>query len=134
MPRGIGFVKQHFGENPANYRRFGLAGHNGLDYPCPVGSHVLSMIDGIVWKVADQGADGYGRYVTVRNGIFETTYAHLSEVSVKVGDQIDMGDMVGLSGNTGNSTGPHLHITVKVMGMRNPAYLGAIDPEPLRDI
>ncbi|WP_418816092.1 M23 family metallopeptidase [Paraprevotella clara] len=65
-----------------------------------------------------------GKYVTVRHGDFSVSYCHLSECRVARGDCVRPGDVVGISGNTGRSTGPHLHLTVR-MGRRhiNPGIL-----------
>lgn len=130
-------VTQWFGENPAMYAAYGLAGHNGLDYRAPLGTPVLAAHPGIA-KVYDQGAAGYGKYVvlTYIDGAgrerYVTYYAHLSEHRVGMGQRVKRGDVLGLSGNTGNSTGPHLHFGLKVTGMVNPAYNDAIDPVPFR--
>ncbi|GAP07931.1 membrane proteins related to metalloendopeptidases [Anaerolinea thermolimosa] len=56
---------------------------------------------------------GYGNLVIVENGPYRTYYAHLSEIPVRMGEHVSRGDVVGLSGNTGNSTGPHLHYEIR---------------------
>ena len=61
--------------------------------------------------------EGYGNLVIVENGRYKTYYAHLSEFKVGVGDTIKANTVVGLSGNTGNSTGPHLHYEVRRDGV-----------------
>lgn len=132
LRNGVGRVSQWFGSNPAWYKRFGLAGHNGVDYACPVGSDVLAMDDAVIVKVAND-PQGYGLFVKTEGELTEITYGHLSETLVKAGDVVLRGKVLGQSGNTGNSTGPHLHVTLKIKGMRNPAYLGAVDPVPFRD-
>jgi len=57
--------------------------------------------------------EGYGNLVIVENGPYRTYYAHLSSIPVQVGDQVSAGSTIGLSGNTGNSTGPHLHYEIR---------------------
>jgi murein DD-endopeptidase MepM/ murein hydrolase activator NlpD len=86
--------------------------HHGLDFGVVVGTDVQSTISG---KVAYAGWNdqGYGNLVIVDNGTYQTYYAHLSEIPVSVGDTVQKGEVVGLSGNTGNSTGPHLHYEVR---------------------
>jgi murein DD-endopeptidase MepM/ murein hydrolase activator NlpD len=56
---------------------------------------------------------GYGNLVIVENGAYRTYYAHLSSIPVSVGDTVRAGTTIGLSGNTGNSTGPHLHYEIR---------------------
>lgn len=68
------------------------------------------------------GGSGYGNYVVLdHGGGYTTLYAHLSSVSVSVGDMVTQGDTVGITGSTGNSTGPHLHYEVMINGVnQNP--------------
>jgi murein DD-endopeptidase MepM/ murein hydrolase activator NlpD len=132
-------VTQWFGENPQMYAQFGMAGHNGLDYRAPEGTPVLAAHPGIV-RVYDEGSKGLGKYVKVTyiDGAgaqrYTTYYAHLSEHKVVMAQRVKRGDVLGLSGNTGNSTGAHLHFGLKVVGMVNPAYNDAIDPVPWRTL
>jgi murein DD-endopeptidase MepM/ murein hydrolase activator NlpD len=94
--------------------------HNGLDFGIPIGTKVHSSMDG---KVAYAGwnNEGYGNLVIVENGAYKTYYAHLSEIPVSVGDEVSAGDVIGLSGSTGNSTGPHLHYEIRKNGVNiNP--------------
>lgn len=111
---------QGFGANPARYAKYGLDGHNGFDLATPVGTPVYSPIDGYV-HYADEGSVGYGKFVTItslpmtKDGIgrkFEL--GHLSRfIAGLEGQFVHMGDLVGLSGSTGDSTGPHVHVTPK---------------------
>lgn len=89
------------------------ASHNGLDIAIPVGTAIQSTMAGKV-VYAGWNTQGYGNLVIVENGPYRTYYAHLSEVPVKVGDTVNSGSVIGLSGNTGNSTGPHLHYEVRL--------------------
>ena len=95
-------------------------GHDGLDFGIPVGTPINATMSGNV-IYAGWNNEGYGNLVIVENGAYKTYYAHLSEIPVSVGDIVDRGEIVGLSGNTGNSTGPHLHYEVRYLN--NP-----IDP------
>lgn len=130
LPLGQGLVSQWFSEHPEWYKRFGLAGHNGVDYAVPVGTTVLAMHAGII----EVGSDppGYGNYVRVVGGQYTTLYAHLERISVAKGQRVSVGTVLGVSGNTGNSTGPHLHVALRVKGMRNPVYGDYIDFVPFR--
>ncbi len=87
-------------------------GHNGLDFGIPVGTEVKSTMDGNV-TYAGWNNQGYGNLVIVENGEYKTYYAHLSSIPVAVGDSVSAGTTIGLSGNTGNSTGPHLHYEIR---------------------
>lgn len=87
-------------------------GHNGLDFGIPVGTQVKSTMDGNV-VYAGWNNQGYGNLVIVEHGDYKTYYAHLSSIPVSVGDSVSAGTTIGLSGNTGNSTGPHLHYEIR---------------------
>jgi len=127
-----GPITQYFGENPQIYKQWGYAGHNGVDWGIPVGTPIVAAADGTVDKV-DFENNGYGNFVKMShmdgNQKYYSYYAHLSSQSVKAGQKITAGTQVGLSGNTGASTGPHLHFGIKIDG-QNPAYKGYIDPMP----
>lgn len=87
--------------------------HNGLDFGVPVGTPVRSTMDGQV-VYAGWNNQGYGNLVIVENGPYRTYYAHLSSIPVSIGQQVSAGTVIGLSGNTGNSTGPHLHYEIRL--------------------
>jgi murein DD-endopeptidase MepM/ murein hydrolase activator NlpD len=88
------------------------SGHNGLDIAIPVGTPIQTTMDGTVVH-AGWNNQGYGNLVIVENGEYRTYYAHLSSIPVSVGDPVKAGTTIGLSGNTGNSTGPHLHYEIR---------------------
>jgi murein DD-endopeptidase MepM/ murein hydrolase activator NlpD len=95
--------------------------HAGVDYAVPVGTAVAASKPGRVSAVGNEPG-GYGNFVTVEHpGGFTTTYAHLDGSRVNVGDQVRGGQIIAMSGNSGNSTGPHLHFKVTKDGV-------AIDP------
>jgi murein DD-endopeptidase MepM/ murein hydrolase activator NlpD len=96
------------------------AGHIALDFGIPVGTQVHSSMEGKV-VYAGWNNEGYGNLVIVENGSYKTYYAHLSQIPVSIGQQVKAGETIGLSGNTGNSTGPHLHYEVRKDGAQiNP--------------
>ncbi len=95
-------------------------GHKGLDFGVVVGTQVEATMDGKV-VYAGWNDQGYGNLVIVENGPYRTYYAHLSQVPVSLGQSVRTGQVIGLSGNTGRSTGPHLHYEV-----RRDGY--AVDP------
>jgi murein DD-endopeptidase MepM/ murein hydrolase activator NlpD len=119
---------QLFGGNAHWYKPFGLIGHNGIDIPTPVGTRLLSCINGKVSETAND-PKGYGVYVKIENEECGVLYAHLKDFHLKVGDKVKAGDFVGFAGNTGNSTGPHLHFGVHPIPRdRSNGYAGYIDP------
>lgn len=87
-------------------------GHKGLDIGVVVGTPVKATMDGKV-TYAGWNDQGYGNLVIVENGDYKTYFAHLSSIPVAVGDSMSAGATIGLSGNTGKSTGPHLHYEIR---------------------
>jgi len=86
--------------------------HYGMDFTAPTGTDVYSTGKGVIEKIS-KSKRGYGQNVMINHGYgFKTRYAHLSEISVKKGDKVMRGDVIGLVGSTGLSTAPHLHYEV----------------------
>jgi len=111
------FVTQLFGKTISARRLYTSGSHSGVDFRASVGTPVKSMANGTVAGVGDtdiycRGAS-FGKWVFIKydNGL-SSTYGHLSAIQAKAGQRVSTGDVVGLSGNTGHSTGPHLHVTV----------------------
>lgn len=92
----------------ASYAKFGLMGHNGQDWGVPEGTRIVAPHGGKIIE-AQFDAGGYGNYVKIEDAYQGSVLAHLSKISVKVGDVLIEGNEIGISGNTGNSTGAHLH-------------------------
>jgi murein DD-endopeptidase MepM/ murein hydrolase activator NlpD len=89
--------------------------HAGIDVPLSVGTPLRAADSGRVIIAAFTG--GYGNYTCVQHsGSLSTCYAHQSSIGVSVGSSVSQGQVIGQSGNTGNSTGPHLHFEVRVNG------------------
>jgi hypothetical protein len=118
-------ISQRFGENPAMYAQYNLAGHEGVDFAVPVGTPVRAAHDGVVRSA--QGPT-YGIQAWIEGDGITTLYAHLSGV-LKHG-AVRAGEVIGLSGNTGRSTGPHLHFGVRIEAIRNSGYKDWLDPLP----
>lgn len=97
--------------------------HFGQDFCCPIGTEVHATGAGIV-SYAGNDQDGYGIKVVIDHGYgYQTIYGHLSEFSVRRGQKVSRGDFIGLSGNTGTSTGPHLHYQIDLFGEHvNPLW------------
>jgi hypothetical protein len=122
-------LTQGFGENPQVYARFGLAGHNGLDFGVPPGTPVRAAADGAVQYTGDQ-PQGYGLHVRLAHEGFITLYAHLERLAVQAGQAVAAGELIGWSGNSGFSSGPHLHFEVRLAGQAQNGFGGAVDPLP----
>ncbi|MDR1414398.1 MAG: peptidoglycan DD-metalloendopeptidase family protein [Odoribacteraceae bacterium] len=108
--------------------------HHGVDYAAPTGTPVYTIGDGTVTKKAFQ-KDGGGNYVTVKhNGVYSTTYMHLSKFAtgIKVGSRLAQGDVIGYVGSTGLATGPHLDFRVYKNGSPiNPLAMESPSKEPV---
>lgn len=113
-PVDTGWISSGFGhrKDPFTGRtRF----HRGLDFSVPLGTPVHATADGVV--IALKVERGLGRMIRIDHGNgLTTTYAHLSAWHVKTGQRVTRGEIIGLSGNTGRSTAPHLHYEVAVSG------------------
>src|SRR5260221_10872214 len=108
-------INQYFGANPQNYSQFGLPGHEGIDFMAPDGSKVFCVAPGTVFAThPDPTGHNYGTHVRVNHlNNYQTTYGHLRQLFVQVGQVVKAGDVLGLADNTGNSFGSHLHVTLK---------------------
>ncbi|MGH2947082.1 MAG: murein hydrolase activator EnvC family protein [Solirubrobacteraceae bacterium] len=89
--------------------------HAGIDIPLPEGTGLRAADGGRVVVAGPMG--GYGNYICIQHGgALSTCYGHLSSIGVSVGQSVSQGQVIGASGNTGNSTGPHLHFETRVNG------------------
>ncbi|MCF0172472.1 MAG: peptidoglycan DD-metalloendopeptidase family protein [Bacteroidales bacterium] len=102
--------------------------HQGVDIPLQIGDTIRAAFDGVVRYIGvSTETGGYGRLIVLRhsNGL-ETYYGHLSKQMVLPGEPVKAGDVIGLGGSTGRSTGPHLHFETRYMGQ-------TFDPQRLMD-
>jgi murein DD-endopeptidase MepM/ murein hydrolase activator NlpD len=125
-------ITQKFGENPDWYPT--THGHPGIDFGCPVGTPVKSVFSGQVVfagldpeTVADSKR-GYGLHVRIQGSQYLAIYGHFSVAMVSKGDIVVEGAPIGLTGNTGFSTGPHLHFELRTAAAN---ALTCFDPLPL---
>ncbi|MFB9216546.1 peptidoglycan DD-metalloendopeptidase family protein [Vibrio sinaloensis] len=104
--------------------------HSGIDLTCKRGEEIYAPADGVVETVRPS-SKGYGNYLTVRHSFgFMSSYAHLSRFKVRSGQFVSKGDLIATCGNSGNSTGPHLHYEVRFLGRPlNPQYTMDWSPE-----
>ncbi len=111
-------ISQYFGNTKfAKSGAYNGKGHNGIDMATPIGTPVKAALSGVVVETGNtdayKGCYSYGKWVLVKHGNgLSTLYAHLSDFVVKAGDRVSTNQTIAFSGNTGYSTGPHLHFTV----------------------
>lgn len=117
-------------------RSYGL--HEGVDLYARAGDPIVACLDGVVVWASNQRRSGgdsdYGNHIIVRHGlddVWATWYAHLQYMVSGVGDVVKRGDRIGEAGSTGNSTGPHLHLTVQHIGHGLDGFVvpDVVDPE-----
>lgn len=110
--------------------------HDGVDFAAPIGTKIFAPANGRVEKVAYSG--GYGRMVIIDHGYgYKTRYAHLNKILVRKGQKIERGEKIGLIGNSGLSTGPHLHYEVIKDNVKvNPInyYFNDVSPKEYQSI
>ncbi len=110
-------ITQQFGVTNASRRLYASGSHNGVDFGAKVGTPVMAMGDGVL--VAQGDTDlvcrgvSFGKWILIKyNNGLASTYGHLSQLNYKTGSTVKSGDIVAYSGNTGYSTGPHLHVSL----------------------
>lgn len=126
-------VTNAFGDTTIDYSRFGLKGHNGVDYAGNLGDPVFAAADGTVEKIA-YDPKGYGNYIVLRHEGATTLYAHLKRDMVRIGDRVRAGDQIGEMGYSGNVVprgpeGTHLHFGLRpALCNEKDGYGGYVDP------
>lgn len=135
-------ITQRFGKHPEIYKKYGFEGHPGIDFTGEKRNQkvpVYSCYDG---KVTEARFDsGYGNMIRVVTPVVngrrrDIVYAHLSAMDVSVGEYVTLGNKLGIMGNTGNSTGVHLHLGMRYLSRfgyildKNNGYSGYVDFEP----
>lgn len=111
------YITQNFGITSASGRLYASGSHNGTDFKALMGTPIKAIADGTVSATGNTDLAcpraSFGKWILVKhdNGL-AATFGHLSVVSVSAGQKVSRGDIIGYSGNTGYSTGPHLHISV----------------------
>lgn len=134
-------ITQKFGSTSFSQSgAYGGKGHNGVDFQASVGTPVKAALTGTVLATGNtdlaRGCYSYGKYVLLRhpNGL-ATLYGHLSVINVSPGQSVTTSDVVGYSGNTGYSTGPHLHFTVYAAEAVKVVKMGEVNPSsPCRNV
>jgi murein DD-endopeptidase MepM/ murein hydrolase activator NlpD len=125
LPMIGGKLTSHFGYRSSPFRGGGLDLHQGIDLAAPVGTWIYAPADGTVLS-ADWSNNGYGLMISINHGFGLTTrYAHLSETLVTAGESVIRGQKLAKVGNTGRSTGPHLHYETLLGGVPVDPFLFA---------
>ncbi len=125
------FINQKFGKTVGAEKLYTSGSHNGVDFRATTGTKVINVLSGTVVGTGNTdaypGCYSFGKWVMVKhdNGL-STIYGHLSVISAVNGQRMNTGDIIGYSGNTGYSTGPHLHISVyATQGVRIEKYVNS---------
>lgn len=138
-------ITQLFGKTVDSKRLYVSGSHGGVDFRAPIGTPVKSMASGIVKGTGDTDTQcpgaSFGKFVFIvyDNGL-SSAYGHLSLIKVNVGDRVSTGQVVAYSGNTGYSTGPHLHVAVfapnaaEVKGLPSKSCPGKVLTQPIAAI
>lgn len=127
-------ITQSFGESTDFYAQFGLQGHHGIDFGVPVGTVICAPEDARVYRSDDGVYDQYtGNFcageTVVLKGQNEHWLLHLSKRIILVGQHVEQGQVIGYSGNTGVSSGPHCHWGVRPLNPNiNNGFRGFVDP------
>ncbi len=111
------YVTQFFGKTEAGKRLYANGTHNGTDFRAAIGTPVKAMADGVVAGTGNTDIQcpgvSFGKFVLIKyNNGLASTFGHFSLIKVNIGDKVSRGQIVGYSGNTGYSTGPHLHVSI----------------------
>jgi len=126
----IGYISDYFGYrmHPIYKKRLY---HSGVDLTAHIGTEILAPGDGVVEKL-DYASPGYGRMLVINHGFgFKTLYGHISRFNVSEGDTIERGDTIAFVGNTGTSSGPHLHYEIIKNNRKiNPFIYFTVDMDP----
>lgn len=132
-------VTQGFGGNADIYKKWGYAGHFGVDFATPIGTKLWACDDGEVSRIGC--TSGNGNYIELKHSWGSSIVLHMREKSeLKVGDIVIKGQLLGYSGNTGfvipaptkanPNAGAHVHFSIKITGQKNPDYNDYVDPMP----
>ncbi|MBN1971631.1 MAG: peptidoglycan DD-metalloendopeptidase family protein [Candidatus Delongbacteria bacterium] len=118
IPNGLPLLENDGVTSKYGYRIHPISGtkefHRGLDFRAKTGEDVLTTADGIVEYAGFHKESGYGNVVIIDHGLgFKTIYGHLNKTLVKAGTSVKKGEIIALSGNSGKSSGPHLHYEIK---------------------
>ena len=117
-------ISQLFGNPAPMYTNLGLKAHNGIDFACPTGTPIKAVASGKVEFVGQDDKAGKGIYIIseLEGQPYRFIYWHLKSFNCEVGDTVEVGQVIGISNNTGMSTGSHLHFGCKPLELVNGIY------------
>lgn len=136
IPISRPYVRTDRFDTPRAYKTHFKQRHEGIDFaPTAPGAKILAAADGVVAKVGERPpGEGYGKFIILshENGRYSTWYGHADRIDVKEGEVVRRGDVLGLVGSTGNSTGPHVHFNLQFRGQGLSGYVvpDVVNPEP----
>lgn len=137
-PLDVVHITQKFGARPDVYKQFGLKGHNGIDYrtrfwDSPLGRRYVSACSGGTVKEVRWDARGYGVHIRIEHPDGSLSiYGHLTKPYVQKGDTVRAQQIIGLTGNTGFSSGAHLHFEYRPAPIKSRnGFAGAVDTTPM---
>lgn len=132
MTQGFNLHPEWYGKYwPEGYKHLG---HEGIDIQAPMNANIYACADGIVSQVIYSSTHNYGNHIRIKHlgGKFETIYAHLLTIDTAVGLEVRRKQYIGKADSTGNSTGSHLHLTLKKFGAtangETPFHNDIVDP------
>ncbi len=110
-------ITQRFGKTTASGRLYKSGSHSGMDFRAAIGTPLYATADGVVKGTGNTDLTcpraSFGKWIFIEHSFgLSSTYGHLSKIKVREGQRVKEGDLIGYTGNTGHTTGPHLHITV----------------------
>lgn len=112
------------------YEAAGVSGHDGVDFDMPIGTPIKAVDAGDVIEIP-KGVSSYGKTIAIDHAWGRTFYGHLSEFKVQPGDKVEKGQVIALSGNTGFTTGPHLHFSLRPNNAhKENGFFGKVNPLP----
>ena len=145
-PTDLKIITQDFGERPFYYKEYGLPAHEGIDINAPTGTNIYACYEGEVisysWQLNGERNHNYGKHIRIKHTIhgrdYISIYAHLASTCVRRGRIVKAGELIGKSNSTGNSSGSHLHFTLKLVGASKNGEttypFDIIDPGPFLGI
>jgi murein DD-endopeptidase MepM/ murein hydrolase activator NlpD len=134
--RDLKYISSYFGYRVHPFYKTRMF-HEGIDFTAAIGTKVYATGNATVEEVVQKITDGYGKKIILNHGFgYKTIYGHLSAYNVRAGQTVKRGDLIGRVGNTGLSSGPHLHYEVQWNGKQvNPAYfMFDLKPKDFQDI
>jgi len=130
--KGMYRITFRFGEAPKWFTKVFGYPHMGVDFATPIGTPIRACYGGVI-QYADNIPDSNGLGINIKHSWGLSQYWHLSRLTTKRGTKVETGQVIGISGDTGFATGPHLHFGIKIDGVNVPGMRGWCNPLPYID-